>query len=138
MVMNEQKNYWQSDLYKGFRQKIKSDSHETWKCVDTELQRQIRCFPYVELSDVPRLQQVGKKAVGRQRNLGLRGDMIEVFKLTSGIYDTSLPPIFKMNKDTITRGQDLLYLAIAILVYQYCAQYQYKNFVQYWYTTSVM
>jgi hypothetical protein len=33
-----------------------------------------------------------------------RGDMIEVFKFTSGIYDTSLPPIFKMNKDTITRG----------------------------------
>jgi hypothetical protein len=29
--------------------------------------------------------------------------MIEVFKLTSGIYDTSLPPIFKMNKDTITQ-----------------------------------
>jgi hypothetical protein len=32
---------------------------------------QIRCFPYVELSDVLRLQQVEQKAVGRQRNLGL-------------------------------------------------------------------
>jgi hypothetical protein len=42
--------------------KIKSDSHETWKCVDAELQRQIRCFPYVELSDVPLLQQIEKKA----------------------------------------------------------------------------
>jgi hypothetical protein len=49
------------------------DSHETWKCVEAELQRQIRCFPYVEFSDAPRLQQVKKKAVGRQRNLGLRG-----------------------------------------------------------------
>jgi hypothetical protein len=25
--------------------KIKSDSHETWKCADPELERQIRCFP---------------------------------------------------------------------------------------------
>ena len=36
------------------------DSHETWKCVEAELQRQIRCFPYVEFSDAPRLQQVIK------------------------------------------------------------------------------
>ena len=28
-------------------------------------------FPYGERSDVPRLQQVEQKAVGRQRNLGL-------------------------------------------------------------------
>jgi hypothetical protein len=35
------------------------------------LERQIRCFPYRERSDVPRLQQVEQKAVGRQRNLGL-------------------------------------------------------------------
>ena len=40
--------------------KIKSDSHETWKCADQELQRQIHCFPYAELSDFPRLQQVEK------------------------------------------------------------------------------
>ena len=40
---------------KGFGKKIK-----TWKCVDAELQRHIRCLPYVELSDV-----------GRQRNLGI-------------------------------------------------------------------
>ena len=58
MVMNEQKNDWLSDLYKGFGQKIKSDSHETWKCVDPELEWQIRCFPYGERSDAPRLQQV--------------------------------------------------------------------------------
>ena len=32
-----------------------------WKCVDPELEWQIRCFPYGERSDVPRLQQVGKK-----------------------------------------------------------------------------
>jgi hypothetical protein len=51
--------------------KIKSDSHETWKCVDPELEWQIRCFPYGERSNVPRLQQVEQKAVGRQRNLGL-------------------------------------------------------------------
>jgi hypothetical protein len=50
--------------------KIKSDSHETWKCADPELERQNRCFPYRERSDVPRLQQVEQKAVGRQRNLG--------------------------------------------------------------------
>ena len=31
-------------------------------CVDAELQRQIRCFSYIELSDVPRLQQVEKKS----------------------------------------------------------------------------
>jgi hypothetical protein len=58
--MNEQENDWWSDLYKGFWWKIKSDSHETWKCADQELERQISCFPYVELSDVPRLQQVHK------------------------------------------------------------------------------
>jgi hypothetical protein len=40
---------------------IKSDSHETWKCADPELERQIRCFPYGERSDVPRLQQVEQK-----------------------------------------------------------------------------
>jgi hypothetical protein len=39
---------------------IKSDSHETWKCADQELERQISCFPYEELSDVPRLQHVHK------------------------------------------------------------------------------
>ena len=50
---------------------MKSDSHETCKCADPELERQIRCFPYGEHSDVPRLQQVEEKAVGRQRNLGL-------------------------------------------------------------------
>jgi hypothetical protein len=37
---------------------------------------QIRCFPYVELSDIPRLQQVEKKAIGRPRNLGLPLDMV--------------------------------------------------------------
>ena len=43
-----------------------------WKCADPELQRQIRCFPLKgERSDIPRLQQVEQKAVGRQRNLGL-------------------------------------------------------------------
>jgi hypothetical protein len=38
--------------------KIKTDSHETWKCDDPELERQIRCFPYGERSDVSWLQQV--------------------------------------------------------------------------------
>jgi hypothetical protein len=45
--------------------------HETWKCAKAELHGQIRCVPYVEFSNVPQLQQAGKKAVGRQRNLGL-------------------------------------------------------------------
>jgi hypothetical protein len=40
---------------------IKSDSHETWKCADPELDQQICCFPYEERSDVPRLQQVEQK-----------------------------------------------------------------------------
>ena len=53
------------------RKKIKSDSHETWKCADPELERQIRCFPFGERSDVPRLQQVKQKVVGRQKILGL-------------------------------------------------------------------
>jgi hypothetical protein len=52
------------------------DDQETWKCAKAELQGQIRCFPYVELSHIPRLQQVGKKAVGRQRNLGLAKNKI--------------------------------------------------------------
>ena len=43
-----------------------------WKCADPELERQIRCFPYGERSNIPRLQQVEQKAVGRQRNLGIR------------------------------------------------------------------
>ena len=42
-----------------------------WKCVDPALEQQIRCFPYGERSDVPRLQQVEQKAIRRQRNLGL-------------------------------------------------------------------
>ena len=71
MGMNEQKNDWRGDLYKGFGQKIISDSHETWKCADLELGRQIRCFPYGVRSDIPRLQQVEQKAVGWQKNLGL-------------------------------------------------------------------
>ena len=45
-----------------------------WKCFDPELERQIRCFPYGERSDVPRLQQVEQKAIGRQRNLGLHSE----------------------------------------------------------------
>jgi hypothetical protein len=35
------------------------------------LKRQMRCFPYGERFDAPRLQQVEQKVVGRQRNLGL-------------------------------------------------------------------
>ena len=31
-----------------------------WKCADQELEKQISCFPYEEISDVPRLQQVHK------------------------------------------------------------------------------
>jgi hypothetical protein len=46
-----------------------------WKCADSKLERQIRCFPYEEHSDVPRLQQVEQKAVGQQRNLGLAYDI---------------------------------------------------------------
>ena len=42
-----------------------------WKCADPELERQIRCFPYGERSNITRLQQVEQKAVGRHRNLGL-------------------------------------------------------------------
>ena len=46
-----------------------------WKCADPELEWQIRCFPYGEHSDVPRLQQVEQKAVRRQRNLGLESNL---------------------------------------------------------------
>jgi hypothetical protein len=42
-----------------------------WKNADPELERQIRCFPYGERSDIPWLQQVEQKAVGQQRNLKL-------------------------------------------------------------------
>jgi hypothetical protein len=49
------------------------DSSKTKETIgaDPELERQIRCFPCGERSDVPRLQQVEQKAVGRQRNLGI-------------------------------------------------------------------
>jgi hypothetical protein len=30
--------------------------HETWKCADPELEKQIRCFPYIARSVVDRLQ----------------------------------------------------------------------------------
>ena len=56
---------------------------------------------YKELSSEERLRKLKLPTLAFRRK---RGDMIEIFKLTSGIYDTSLPPIFKMNKDTITRG----------------------------------
>jgi hypothetical protein len=61
-----------------------------WKCVDTELQRQIHFFPYVELSDVPRLQQVEKKAIERQRNLGLQQHlhMEYIFLLVDTIFQS--------------------------------------------------
>ena len=59
--------------------KKKSDSHQTWKCADPELERQIRCFPYGERFDVPRLQQVKQKAVGQQRNLGLDGKHTKMY-----------------------------------------------------------
>ena len=64
---------------------MKSDRHETWKCADPELERQIRCFPYGERSDVPRLQQVEQKAVGWQRNLGLTPPMRSIKIRLSGI-----------------------------------------------------
>jgi hypothetical protein len=50
-----------------------------------ELERQIRCFPYRERSDVPRLQQVEQKAVGRQRNLGLV-NMVHFGVRTTALY----------------------------------------------------
>ena len=50
-----------------------------WKCVDPELEWQIRYFAYGERSDVPRLQQVEQKAVGRQRNLGLTTEQVRLF-----------------------------------------------------------
>jgi hypothetical protein len=38
--------------------KIKSDSHETWKCADPMAVRQIRWFPYIAPSVVERLQAI--------------------------------------------------------------------------------
>jgi hypothetical protein len=32
-------------------------NHETWKCADPELEKQIRCFPYVSRSVFERQQQ---------------------------------------------------------------------------------
>jgi hypothetical protein len=41
------------NLYRNWRY-FESDSHETWKCADPELERQIRCFPYGDrTTDVP-------------------------------------------------------------------------------------
>ena len=36
----------------------------------------------------------------------LRGDMIETYKLTSGIYDSTLPNLLHYNKDTRMRGHN--------------------------------
>ena len=36
----------------------------------------------------------------------LRGDMIEIYKLTSGIYDSTLPNFLHYNKDTRMRGHN--------------------------------
>ena len=67
---------------------MKSDSHETWKCADPELERQIRCFLYGERSDVPRLQQVG-----RQRNLRLYSTKLSIpFQWQSDVVEP--PPHF--------------------------------------------
>ena len=33
-----------------------SDRNETWKCADPELEKQIRCFPYIARSVVERQQ----------------------------------------------------------------------------------
>jgi hypothetical protein len=52
------------------------------------LERQIRCFPYGECSEVPRLQQVKQKAVGWQRNLGLI-----VLKIVVMIDNQSFEPV---------------------------------------------
>jgi len=41
---------------------MKSDSHETWKCADAELERQIRCFPYGEHSWRPTAPASRKKS----------------------------------------------------------------------------
>src|SRR5579872_7451475 len=35
-----------------------------------------------------------------------RGDMIEVFKISNGFYDTNVAPILMRNYDTRTRGND--------------------------------
>ena len=35
---------------------------------------------------------------------GKRGDMIEAFRLTSGLYDTALPSLLQIQKNTRTRG----------------------------------
>ena len=43
-------------IYIRFMIEKKSDSHETWKCADPELEKQIRCFPYIARSVVERLQ----------------------------------------------------------------------------------
>jgi hypothetical protein len=32
--------------------------NETWKCADPELEKQIRCFPYIARSVVERLQAI--------------------------------------------------------------------------------
>jgi hypothetical protein len=60
-----------------------------------ELERQIHCFPYEERSDVPLLQQVEQKAIGRQRNLRLMLNM-----QLSSIYFTSttVKPVYKEHK----------------------------------------
>jgi hypothetical protein len=53
------------------------------------------------LSYVERLKKLKLPTLTYRRK---RGDMIEVFKMTSGIYDTSLPSLFKLSNNSRTRG----------------------------------
>ena len=83
----------------------KSDSHETWKCVDPELEWQICCFPYGKRSDVPQLQQVEQKAVGWQRNLGLINKLMTLSPVVlkvSQYTDTVLNNQFKRSEEIRT------------------------------------
>ena len=50
---------------------LKSDGHKTWKCADSELVRQLRCFLYMYSSLTSHGYSKSIKTVRRQRNLGL-------------------------------------------------------------------
>jgi hypothetical protein len=69
----------------------------------------VRCqFPWL----VPSLKNLEYKDRLRKLKLStlkyrcLRGDMIETYKLTSGIYDSTLPILLHYNKDTRMRGHN--------------------------------
>jgi hypothetical protein len=65
----------------------------------TKLISSLRKLPYTD-----RLKKLNLPSLRFRR---LRGDIIEAYKLTTGIYDTTLPPLLHIDNNSRTRGHSL-------------------------------